>query len=112
MTDEETFDRVFGRSDWALMFILAREGQSYARLRFNIGPRSELEIPVSVDYARPLRVVTGTRGSRSIWPASDHSIPFRQCWRCRRRASDRRLKKNPPQTGTRSGSTTPKMTTT
>ncbi|REK26785.1 MAG: hypothetical protein DWQ42_08245 [Planctomycetota bacterium] len=51
--DEETFDRVFGRSTWAIMFILACEGQSYARLRFNDGPGAELEIPVSVDYTRP-----------------------------------------------------------
>jgi hypothetical protein len=53
MTDEETFDRVFGRSDWAVMFILAREGQSYARLRFNVGPHADVRIPVSVDYTRP-----------------------------------------------------------
>jgi proteasome lid subunit RPN8/RPN11 len=52
-TDEETFDRVFGRSDWAVMFILAHEGQSYARLCFNVGPRADVEIPVSVDYTRP-----------------------------------------------------------
>lgn len=52
MTDEETFARVFGRSDWAVMFILACEGQSYARLRFNVGPCTEVEIPVSVDYSR------------------------------------------------------------
>jgi hypothetical protein len=51
-TDEETFDRVFGRSDWALMFIVAREGQTYARLRFNVGPGGEIEIPVEVDYSR------------------------------------------------------------
>jgi hypothetical protein len=52
MTDDETFDRVFGRSDWAVMFILARKGQSYARLRFNVGPRADLEIAVMVDYSR------------------------------------------------------------
>ena len=52
MTDEETFERVFGRSNWAVMFILAREGESYARLRFNVGPRAELEIPVDVDYTQ------------------------------------------------------------
>jgi hypothetical protein len=52
LTDEETFDRVFGRSDWAVMFILAREGRSYARLRFNVGPGAEFEIPVEVDYVR------------------------------------------------------------
>ncbi len=53
MTDEATFDRVFGRSDWAVMFILARQGQSYARLRFNVGPGADIEIPVSVDFSRP-----------------------------------------------------------
>ena len=52
-TDEETFDRVFGRAEWAVMFILARGGQSYARLRFNSGPGAEIKIPVAVDYARP-----------------------------------------------------------
>ena len=31
-TDEATFARVFGRTDWAVMFILARGGQCYARL--------------------------------------------------------------------------------
>jgi proteasome lid subunit RPN8/RPN11 len=53
MTDEETFERVFGRADWAVMFILDCEGQSYARLRFNVGPCAEVEIPVGVDYSRP-----------------------------------------------------------
>ena len=31
---------------------LARGGQTYARLRFNVGPAAEIEIPVSVDYSR------------------------------------------------------------
>ena len=53
MTDEATFDRVFGRASWAVMFVLACEGQSYARLRFNIGPGAALEIPVVIDYSRP-----------------------------------------------------------
>lgn len=52
-TDEETFTRVFGRAEWAIMFILAQEGQSYARLRFNVGPGASTEIPVDVDYRRP-----------------------------------------------------------
>ena len=30
--DVETFDRVFGRCDWAVMFILARGGQTFAQL--------------------------------------------------------------------------------
>ena len=33
-TDEETFERCFGAADWPVMFIVARGGQTYARLRF------------------------------------------------------------------------------
>ena len=53
LTDEATFARVFGRSDWAVMFILARGGQTYARLRYNVGPGADLKLPVEVDYGRP-----------------------------------------------------------
>ena len=58
-TDEETFARVFGSCEWALMFILARNGKSYARLRFNTGPGGQVAIPVDVDFSPP-------------FPASDH----------------------------------------
>jgi proteasome lid subunit RPN8/RPN11 len=50
--DEETFDRVFGRCDWAVMFILAKEGQTYCRLQFRQGPGGAFEIPVRVDFER------------------------------------------------------------
>lgn len=49
-TDERTFDRVFGACHWAVMFILARGGESFARVRFNHGPMCEIEIPVEIDY--------------------------------------------------------------
>lgn len=52
-TDEETFCRVFGRCDWAVMFVLARNGNTHARLRFNVGPGGEVTIPAQVDYAGP-----------------------------------------------------------
>jgi proteasome lid subunit RPN8/RPN11 len=52
-TDETTFARVFGRSEWALMFILARGGQTFARLRCNVGPGADIQLPVEVDYSRP-----------------------------------------------------------
>jgi len=52
MVDEETFDRVFGRCEWAVMFVLGRGGKTYARLRFNVGPGGEAVIPVAVDYSR------------------------------------------------------------
>jgi proteasome lid subunit RPN8/RPN11 len=49
-TDEETFERSFGSSDWTVMFIVARGGQSYARLRISTGPGGELILPVEVDF--------------------------------------------------------------
>lgn len=52
-TDEETFARVFGKCDWAIMFVLARTGKTYARLRFNVGPGGHGEIPVEVDWSAP-----------------------------------------------------------
>lgn len=52
LTDDDTFERVFGCSQWAIMFILARGGQSFARLRFNIGPGLSINLPVSIDYTR------------------------------------------------------------
>ena len=52
-TDEDTFEQVFSPSDWAVMFILARGGRNYARLRFNVGPGGEMHIPIEVDYRHP-----------------------------------------------------------
>jgi hypothetical protein len=52
-TDEETFARCFGSTDWAVMFILARGGQTYARLRFKAGPSGSLVLPVEVDFSQP-----------------------------------------------------------
>lgn len=53
MTDNDTFSRVFGQTHWAVMFILARQGHSYARLRFHVGPGGDVDLPVQVDYSRP-----------------------------------------------------------
>lgn len=51
--DEATFRRVFGRTDWSVMAIVARNDASYARLSFHVGPGGALEIPVRVDYGQP-----------------------------------------------------------
>lgn len=51
MTDEETFLRVFGSCDWSVMCIIAQGGNSFARLRFGVGPGGDMKIPVSVDYS-------------------------------------------------------------
>ena len=52
-TDEETFDRCFGSVEWTVMFILAQGGRTYARLRFNVGPKTSQRMNVEVDYSHP-----------------------------------------------------------
>ncbi len=52
-TDEKTFARCFGSSDWAIMFILADGGETYARLALNAGPGGDVMLPVEVDFSRP-----------------------------------------------------------
>ena len=49
-TDEETFKRCFGSVDWAVMFILSQTGQTYARLQFNVGPGSNRQLALAIDY--------------------------------------------------------------
>jgi hypothetical protein len=53
LTDEETFARCFGCTDWAVMFILARKGETYARLRFNVGPGGSLILQSQVEFMAP-----------------------------------------------------------
>lgn len=49
--DEETFkDACFSDTDWAVMFILAKDGSYTCRLKHNNGPVLEKEIPVHVDW--------------------------------------------------------------
>ena len=67
--DEETFARCFGSVDWAVMFILARRGETYARLRFNVGPGGQIEIPVETDFRIP-------------FPPSDHAAWEREYVAC------------------------------
>jgi proteasome lid subunit RPN8/RPN11 len=49
-TDEDTFARVFGSCDWAVMFILSRTSATYARLSFHVGPGATVNLPVAVDW--------------------------------------------------------------
>jgi hypothetical protein len=63
-TDIRTFERAFGGCHWSVMFILARGGQTSARLHFNVGPGGSMLIPVRVDYDHPF---DGT--NREDWQA-------------------------------------------
>jgi proteasome lid subunit RPN8/RPN11 len=55
--DEETFGRVFGECGWAVMLILARNDNVYARLRVRVGPGTgvsvDAEMRVEVDDQHP-----------------------------------------------------------
>jgi hypothetical protein len=68
-TDEETFERSFSAPAWALMFILARGGESYARIRFQAGPGGQVILPVQVDYKR-------------LFAAADHDAWRQEYDRC------------------------------
>ncbi|WP_197997160.1 Mov34/MPN/PAD-1 family protein [Gimesia chilikensis] len=47
--DVETFARVFGNCDWAVMFILARNGATYAELKHSGRSKAE-KLSVGVDF--------------------------------------------------------------
>lgn len=50
--DEETFERVFGGCQWAVMFVVAQNDKTYAKLSFNVGPGGQVLIPVEIDYSQ------------------------------------------------------------
>jgi len=50
--DEETFERVFGNCQWAVLFVVARDNNTYAKLRFNVGPGGQILIPTEIDYSQ------------------------------------------------------------
>lgn len=50
--DEETFKRVFGNCQWAVLFVVAQDNKTYAKLSFNVGPGGQVLIPTAIDYGR------------------------------------------------------------
>jgi hypothetical protein len=61
--DEETFARVFGSCDWAVMAIVARGGATYARLSFSAGPGGDVMIPMAVDWEALPQEIQSREGS-------------------------------------------------
>jgi len=49
--DEETFTRVFGNCQWAVLFVVAQGNKTHAKLRFNVGPGGQVLIPTEIDYS-------------------------------------------------------------
>lgn len=52
-TDEENFMKAFSHPNWAIMFIIARGGETYCRLKVNTPPGVTKELKVCVDYSHP-----------------------------------------------------------
>jgi proteasome lid subunit RPN8/RPN11 len=48
--DEETFERVFGHCQWAVLFVVAQDNKTFAKLSFNVGPGGHVLIPTEIDY--------------------------------------------------------------
>lgn len=73
--DEETFQRVFGRCDWAVMGIVARHGASYARLHWQVGPGGQQRLRLGVDYAGEFlgsdHEAWEAEYDRCVWPVTD-----------------------------------------
>jgi len=49
--DEETFERVFGNCQWAVLFVVAQDNKTYAKLSFNVGPGGQVLVPTEIDYS-------------------------------------------------------------
>jgi proteasome lid subunit RPN8/RPN11 len=53
-TDEQTFKEAFGKCDWAVMYILAKDNISYCALQYNKAPAHRVELSNShVDFSIP-----------------------------------------------------------
>lgn len=55
-TDEDTFAKIFGSYDWSIMFILGKQGSTYARLQHKIGNTNmyhAVEMDVKFDMSVP-----------------------------------------------------------
>ena len=75
-TDEDTFKDVMGDNSWAVMMILAKEGQTYARLRQN-GPLSKISgtLDVKVDHSAPCPATTPDE-----WEAEYDALVSESSW--------------------------------
>ena len=60
--DEETFERVFGNCQWAVLFVVAQDNKTYAKLSFNVGPGGQVLIPVGIDYSQDFGA-----SNRELW---------------------------------------------
>lgn len=51
-TDENTFYKCFGRCDWAVMYILSKDGHDFCALQYNTKPGCRVELKdTTIDYS-------------------------------------------------------------
>jgi hypothetical protein len=50
LQDENNFDKNFSHPHWAIFFILASGGDTYCRIRHNVGPGIDVTIQHEIDY--------------------------------------------------------------
>jgi hypothetical protein len=56
MTDEKTFEKCFGGCDWAVMYILSKDGTDYCALQYNKIPSHRVELRRAViDFSIPFQ---------------------------------------------------------
>lgn len=53
ITDEENFNKNFSLPHMAVFFIIAKQGATYCRLRYNVSAGTEVTIDSTVDYTTP-----------------------------------------------------------
>ena len=75
--DLETFSRVFGYCDWAVMFIIAKEGACYAELSWRNGGPASIRMNVDVDYSRSF-----AGADHEQWEAEYRACVFAQAQFC------------------------------
>ena len=88
-TDEDTFDRVFGSCEWAVLFVVAQDGKTYAKLSFNVGPGGQVLIPAEIDYSGDF-----SASDRELWDAEFTANIKAVEWVTKSSAEEKRLTRN------------------
>lgn len=99
--DEENFQKAFSAPDWAIMLIIAKEGEIYCRIKFNVGPGGTQQLKVAVDFSSEFQGsnheewqkeyqtkvhkeskfrIAGKEGKKSIQPSSVLSEDTSSAW--------------------------------
>jgi len=51
MNDEENFEKNFSHPHWAIFVIVAKGGDKYCRVKYNVGPKIDVDIDCVIDYS-------------------------------------------------------------